>query len=251
MRASMMATTLVLMTTVALPDGEASEHDPPAVSDSDAAKQQPAPSNESAPDKAKEPPSRAKQQPTTKAAEPSRPARKHSQVPADDEALIVGLLAKVGAEDATLRVVERTAARQARVMYDLATNDLQHARDMYCSAGDAVLDVFDPKRSQADNLARMQAELLSQLPTARELGCLNHIENADVYAVDVAAEQIPESKYQTLIDGANAAVDAGKLARFLYPPRHPGAFHFELARAVASEDDAAEKPANDAAKPSQ
>lgn len=164
------------------------------------------------------------------------------RISTEHHALLVGLLAKVGAERAKLDVVERTPERQTRVMYDLAKEDLAHAQDMYCSAGDAVLEVFDPKRSEADNLARMQAELMSQLPAARELGCLNHIKNDDVYAVDVAVELVDESKHSSLIQHAKAAVESGQLARFLHPPRHPGAFHFELARKPEASNETQQAP---------
>src|SRR5690606_36554799 len=100
---------------------------------------------------------------TSKAKEeqkPQEPTSNASQLTDAERATLVGILAKAGAEDATLKVVERTAARQARVMYALAKEDIEHARDMYCPAGDAVLERFDPKQGEAANVARMEEELL-------------------------------------------------------------------------------------------
>ncbi len=167
-------------------------------------------------------------------AEKNAPKKELPAAPGDlsdaEKAMLVGILAKAGAEDARLRVVERTATRQTRVMYALAKEDLERALAMYCPAGDAVLERFDPKQDEATNLRRMEAELLEQLPRARELGCLNHIKNDDVVVVDVAADAVAESRYPDLVAAAQAAVSAGKLERFLFPPSHPGAFHFEIPR---------------------
>ncbi len=165
-----------------------------------------------------------------KGAPKKEPPAAPSALSDSEKAMLVGILAKAGAEDARLRVVERTATRQTRVMYALAKEDLERALAMYCPAGDAVLERFDPKQDEATNLRRMEAELLEQLPRARELGCLNHIKNDDVVVVDVAAEAVAESRYPDLVAAAQAAVSAGKLERFLFPPSHPGAFHFEIPR---------------------
>lgn len=148
--------------------------------------------------------------------------------------LLRRLLDKAGAGDAELVVVERTPEQQTRVMYDLAREDRQRAIDTYCKAGDRVVEVFDPELSEAENLTRMQAELMRQLPYARELGCLNHVRNDDIYAVDVAEDQVPNP--EALIKVASKAVSDGRLERFLGPPRHPAAYHFELTRRSRAED---------------
>jgi hypothetical protein len=136
----------------------------------------------------------------------------------------------VGVEAPSLRRVERSMERQTRVMYDLARADLENARDMYCDAGDKVLDRFDPKLSETENLSRMQTELSVQLPRARELGCLNHIENDQVLAVDVPVEQVEPARREAFEAAAHKAVKAGRAERFLTPPTHPGAYHFEFRR---------------------
>ncbi len=148
--------------------------------------------------------------------------------------LLRRLLAEAGAENADLAVVERAPEQQTRIMYDAARENQQRARDTYCDAGDRVIDRFDPKLSEAENLSRMQEELVRQLPRARELGCLNHVRNDDVYAVDVAVDQVPHP--DTLIDAATKAAKAGRIERFLGPPRHPGAFHFEFKRRSDPQD---------------
>ncbi len=167
----------------------------------------------------------------------------------DARATIVGILAKVGAEDAQLKVVERTSERQARVMYALAREDVERALGMYCSAGDAVIQRFDPKQGEAQNLANMEAELQKQLPHARELGCLNHIKNDEVVTVDVALEAVPESRYEDLLRVAKAAIKAGRLERFLYPPSHPGSFHFELTRYPQREEPTSDEGKQPTKKP--
>lgn len=139
-------------------------------------------------------------------------------------------LAAVGAADAPVELMARSAQRQARIMYTLASEDADAAREMYCAAGDAVIDRFDPSKSRDANIATMQQELIAQLPEARNIGCLDHIENDDVYAVDVDAEAIPSERHAALVAAAKRAVAAGELHGFRHPPSHRGAFHFEFDR---------------------
>lgn len=170
-----------------------------------------------------------------RSAEDEAPPAKHGKttpggIAEQDAKFLRKLLESVGAKDAKLRRVERTIKKQTRVIYDLAKEDVQRAKDMYCDAGDAVIDVYDQKASEAQNLERMRAELLTQLPRARELGCLNHIENDEIYAVDVAVELLSEERRAAFVAAAKKAVSEGKAERFLQPPRHPDAFHFEFRR---------------------
>lgn len=148
-----------------------------------------------------------------------------------DSQLLVGLLKVAGAEGAKLSKVERTVERQTRVMYDLARSDVEQAKAMYCDAGDAVIDAFDAQAGEVQNLARMQGVLEAQLPRARELGCLNHVENTEVYSVDIAFDSIPEAGREAFEAASRSAVKEGRAVRFLGPPRHPGAFHFEFRKA--------------------
>lgn len=153
-----------------------------------------------------------------------------ADVVSEHEQLLRALLKKVGADDAELRRVERTPRRQARVMYDLARDDVERAKKMYCDAGDAVIDKFDPQAEREANLRVMEKELLEQLPRAREIGCLNHVENDQVYSVDVKVGEIPGEHHAAFVAEAERAVAEGKVERFLQPPRHPDAFHFEFKR---------------------
>jgi len=168
--------------------------------------------------------------------EPTKPAeakKKHTAagtMSEADEKWLSALLAGVDAKEAHLELVERTAERQARVMNALAKEDLEKARATYCPAGDSVLEVFDPKQSDSVNVQRMTAELISQLPTARQLGCLNHIYNEDVYSVDVPLDDVPEAQRSKLAEAAQEAEQAGRIERFLQPPKHPGSYHFEFKR---------------------
>jgi hypothetical protein len=152
------------------------------------------------------------------------------ELAAADRALLNELLAQVGARGATLRSVERTPERQVAVMVRLAQEDLAKAKLMYCSAGDRVLDRFDAKASVEHNQATMLTALMAVLPDARGIGCLNHIRNPDVLSVDIKVDDVPEAKRATFVKAAEAAVTAGKIARFLAPPREPDAFHFEFKR---------------------
>jgi hypothetical protein len=143
----------------------------------------------------------------------------------------------------------RSAERQARIMCDLAIKDVEAAKDMYCSAGDAVIDRFDPNKSREANIRTMQEELLAQLPAARSIGCLDHIANDLVYAVDVDSEAIPSEHHAELVNLAKRAVRAGELHAFRHPPSHRGAFHFEFDRASTASADGDDRSPKDERKP--
>lgn len=148
-----------------------------------------------------------------------------------DKKVLISLLKSIKLFRARVRSMERTPEKQAKVMYALAKDDLEHAKDMYCPAGDAVLEKFNAKKSKEWNVQAMREELIAQLPRARELGCLNHVKNDEVYAVDIPVTSVPEGKRQAFIDAAKRAVRRGQAERFfLHPAGDPDAFHFEFRR---------------------
>lgn len=148
----------------------------------------------------------------------------------DDQLLLTELLNKAGIKQAKVRSVERTPERQVRVMLNLAIEDLDAAKAMYCQAGDEVLSHFDPKATREQNQTTMLQALVAALPKAREIGCLNHIRNDEVVSVDVGASELSSEQQAALIKVAEAAVAAKRIERFLAPPREPEAFHFEFRR---------------------
>lgn len=153
-----------------------------------------------------------------------------SRIAEKDQQVLRTVLSSGGVDSVTVSSRERTPAQQARVMYAHASKDMPAALKMYCSAGDAVLKSYNATATMAQNLKRMEEELTTQLPLARRLGCLNHVKNEQVYAVDIELSQIPEGKREALVKAGEAAVKARQVARFLYPPRDVNAYHFEFKR---------------------
>lgn len=163
------------------------------------------------------------------------------ELPTEDRDVLAALLREAGVKQAKVRNVERSPERQVKVMLELASADLENAKAMYCPAGDEVLARFDAKASRETNQAAMLDTLVAVLPKAREIGCLNHVRNADVITVDVSVESIPEGQRAALIKAGDAAVAANKVERFLKPPQEPDSFHFEFKRRAAAAS-AAEDP---------
>lgn len=164
--------------------------------------------------------------------------------------VLTEIFRKAGVSQVKARSVERTPERQVTVMLNLAIEDLERAKAMYCDAGDEVLAQFDPNATREKNHAVMLKTLLGVLPKAREAGCLNHVRNDDVISVDVATQEVPSAQWDALVKAAEAAVAAKKVERFLAPPREPEAFHFEFARNTGVSSSAVEKGKPKAAKPS-
>lgn len=157
---------------------------------------------------------------------------------------------KAGVSQLKARSVERTPERQVTVMLNLAIEDLERAKAMYCDAGDEVLAHFDPNATREKNYAVMLTALLSVLPKAREAGCLNHVRNDEVISVDVSTDEVPSEQWDAVVKAAEAAVAAKKVERFLAPPREPRAFHFEFARKAGPPlNSAVEKAKPKAARP--
>lgn len=156
------------------------------------------------------------------------------ELPEADRGVLAELLGQAGIKQAKVRSVERSPERQVRVMLQLATEDLEHAKAMYCQAGDEVLTRFDPKATREQNQSAMLEALLAVLPKAREMGCLNHVRNDDVITVDVETEGMSEAQQAALAKAGEGALAAKKVERFLAPPREPNAFHFEFQRRAAA-----------------
>lgn len=156
------------------------------------------------------------------------------ELPKADQDVLADLLEQAGIKQAKVRSVERSPERQVRVMLQLATEDIEHAKAMYCQAGDEVLTRFDPKATREQNQAVMLDALLAVLPKAREMGCLNHVRNDDVITVDVDTEGLSETQQTALTKAGEGALASKKVERFLAPPREPNAFHFEFQRRVAA-----------------
>lgn len=155
-------------------------------------------------------------------------------LPEADQSVLAELLGQAGIKQAKVRSVERSPERQVRVMLQLATEDIENAKAMYCQAGDEVLTRFDPKATREQNQSVMLETLLSVLPKAREMGCLNHVRNDDVIAVDVEAEGLSEAERAALTKAGEGALATKQVERFLAPPREPNAFHFEFRRRAAA-----------------
>lgn len=149
------------------------------------------------------------------------------------------LFHQAGLKTVSVRSVERTPERQVEVMLALAEDDLERAKSMYCAAGDSVLEQFSAKRTRDENRALMLRTLMAELPRAREMGCLNHVENPQVVSVDVRLADVPAAVHDVVVKLAEAAVKQKRIARFLAPPREPDAFHFEFAKATGDGTNAA------------
>lgn len=151
-----------------------------------------------------------------------------SNVKASDQAVLKAILDEAGITAADITSTMRTVAKQASLMCQAAARDFAGTYALYCQAGKNMLDKYDASKSCAEQQATLTAELEAQMPLARELGCLTHVENDQVYAVDLAANTIPEARHPALVTAGEKAVSDGKVIRFFYPPRDKKAFHFEF-----------------------
>ena len=150
-----------------------------------------------------------------------------------DLTVLKGILDPAGVVAAVVSSAERSPHGQDEAMYDYAkTKGLEQAKKTYCPAGDEVLSKFSLVESKEVVVANMESELVRQLPRARDLGCLNHIKNDRVYAIDIGLDTLnPQSAKDALGSTMDQAMRAGTIARGLHPNSTPPdlkAFHFEF-----------------------
>lgn len=151
-----------------------------------------------------------------------------SNVKTGDQTILKEILDAAGVSAADVTSTMRAVAKQASLMCNAAARDFKGTYRLYCKAGQNMLDKYDASKSCADQLDTLTAGLEAQMPLAREKGCLTHVENDQVYAVDLAASTIPAARHPALIETGKKAVAEGKVVRFFYPPKDKKAFHFEF-----------------------
>jgi hypothetical protein len=127
----------------------------------------------------------------------------------------------------------RSAKSQAQAMYNYAKKEgKKEAIALYCAVGDQALAEFDEKKPEAEVVSAMEKIVNENSAKARELGCLNHITNEVVYAIDVGLNSVkPESVREALGKAMDNAKSKGKIARGLHfwsTPQDKTAFHFEF-----------------------
>lgn len=165
------------------------------------------------------------------AAEPELTGR---AVPQRVREVLLDILTKAQLEGARVTSTTRTAAEQAKVMFDFVNkNGFEAALELYGPHGDAIVKVcaasfkqhgkcVDPVLSKMVEETRRQIELLAKQGERRTE--LMHTSDTH-FTIDIAPESISD---QPAFEAAVAA--DRRVSRFLKPPLDRNSYHLEIPR---------------------
>jgi len=168
---------------------------------------------------------------TALAAEPELTGR---AVPERARAVLLDILKKAELESAEVTSTTRTAAEQAKVMFDFVNrNGIEAALELYGPHGDAIVKVCtasykqhgkcnDPVLPKMVDETRRQLELLVKQGNSRTE--LMHTSDTH-FTIDIAPDSIGDKP------AFEAAVAADRrVSRFLKPPLDRNSYHLEIPR---------------------
>lgn len=168
---------------------------------------------------------------TALAAEPGLTGR---EVPERVRTVLLDILTKAQIDGARVTSTTRTAAEQAKVMFDFVNkNGFEAALELYGPHGDAIIEVcaasykqhgkcVDPILPKMLEETRRQIELLSKQGDRRTE--LMHTSDSH-FTIDIAPESISD---QPAFEAAVAA--DRRVSRFLKPPLDRNSYHLEIPR---------------------
>jgi len=155
-------------------------------------------------------------------------------VPERARVVLLEILKKAELESATVTSTTRTAAEQAKVMFDFVNrNGFDAALELYGPHGDAIIKVCsasykqngkcsDPILPKMVDETRRQLELLQKQGNGRTE--LMHTSDTH-FTIDIAPESIADRP------AFEAAVAAdSRVSRFLKPPLDKNSYHLEIPR---------------------
>jgi hypothetical protein len=146
-----------------------------------------------------------------------------------DNALTVlkGLLREAGAASATITSGRRTAADQARIMYDnLVKYGVDYSNRMYASSGRQVVAVYSAGVAAKQTPDQIKLAMEAKINAVGPTNVSNHISGDDVFDVDPKSIADQAAFERVLV----AAEQAGRIRKHLSPyTKSPDpAFHIEV-----------------------
>lgn len=147
-------------------------------------------------------------------------------VSAYSRTVLKSILRSATITSATITSTARTAADQARVMYNnLESHGVTSQHKLYGASGDKVIDMYEQekklKKTAAEIKAAMEALIMEIGPSNVSHHC---VDLATLNVVDISPGSIPAARKQPFITAVNAE---SRVSKFLQPPADP-AYHLEI-----------------------
>jgi hypothetical protein len=137
------------------------------------------------------------------------------------------VLRDAGLASAKITSGERTAAQQARIMYEyLTTLGEAKQRDLYGPSGERVIDAWKEAKDAGQSPAQIQAAMLAKINEVGPSKVSNHI-NPRVTTFDVAPSSIANGP--AFVAALERARSAGTVSHYI-SEGHPMAYHIEVKR---------------------
>ncbi len=142
--------------------------------------------------------------------------------------VLSGILTAAKLSSCFITSTSRTPADQARVMFDnIMAHGVAAQKTLYAAAGDMVIDEFVKVKKTGKNAAgikaAMEAKIIAIGPGRVSRHCADPTK---LNVIDVAPSSI--AKKPAFEKAVHAALDKGKLSRFLEPGGGDPAYHLEI-----------------------
>ncbi|TLX50430.1 hypothetical protein CWC31_12340 [Pseudoalteromonas ruthenica] len=154
------------------------------------------------------------------------PSRDSAKVSTHSRIVLQEIMTAAGISQVTITSTARTAADQARIMYENITrHGVAHQKRLYGSYGDKIIDEYDllerKGKTKAEIVAGMTQKIISVGPrnVSRHAG-----DPSALNVVDIALSSIGLARKQQF---ENAVKADSRVSKFLTPPKDP-AYHLEI-----------------------
>ncbi len=136
-------------------------------------------------------------------------------------------LNEAGETSAIITSTVRTPEDQARIMYNnIVTYGVQHQKNLYGAAGDAVIDVYAAQKSAGANESATRTAMVNKINELGPGSISRHCSDpAKLQVVDIAPSSIQNKT--KFVQALQAALEAKRISKYILPPADP-AYHIEI-----------------------
>lgn len=147
--------------------------------------------------------------------------------------ILTDILSAAKCDSCLITSTSRTPADQARIMFNnIVKEGVQKQMGLYRPPGQSVVQAYvkakDAKKSDDQIKAAMEAQIRAVGPEKVSRHCADP---AKLNVVDVAPSSIAHP--QAFQSAVNAAIQQGKVSKFLTPANNDPAFHIEIPQPTA------------------
>lgn len=145
--------------------------------------------------------------------------------------LIKGIADKLGIDKFEISSAFRSAADQARVMFDNIKRDgVASQKALYGTNGDSVIDAYSVALAAGKSNDDIKQAMLDKINELGAYNVSNHSGDSNVLtAIDIRPSSIPLSNRSEFVNAINQAISNGEVSKFWHPGNSKDrAYHIEI-----------------------